>query len=71
MTTPSGFSLLESINNPSQLRDLSEDRLPALAKELREFLVKSVSQTGGHLSAGLGTIELTIAKHTMMQQLNS
>ena len=63
MTTPSGFSLLESINNPSQLRDLSEDRLPALAKELREFLVKSVSQTGGHLSAGLGTIELTIAIH--------
>ena len=62
-TTPSGFPLLESINDPSELRQLDEDRLPALASELREFLIKSVSQTGGHLSAGLGTVELTIAIH--------
>ena len=63
MTATSGFPLLESINDPAELRKLSEERLPVLAQQLREFLVKSVSQTGGHLSAGLGTIELTIAIH--------
>ncbi len=62
-TTPSGFPLLESINTPGELRRLSETQLPRLASELREFLIKSVSQTGGHLSAGLGTVELTIAIH--------
>ncbi len=62
-TMPSGFPLLESINTPSELRRLSEAQLPRLASELREFLIKSVSQTGGHLSAGLGTVELTIAIH--------
>ena len=65
-TKPAGFPLLESINDPSELRTLSENRLPSLAQELREFLVKSVSQTGGHLSAGLGTIELTIALHYVL-----
>ena len=63
MTTPLGFPLLESVNDPADLRQLSEAQLPLLADELRQFLVRSVSHTGGHLSAGLGTIELAIALH--------
>lgn len=56
-------SLLNAIGDPSDLRKLSEDQLPQLATELREFLLQSVSQSGGHLAAGLGTVELTIALH--------
>ena len=56
-------SLLNAIGDPSDLRKLSEDQLPQLAAELREFLLQSVSQSGGHLAAGLGTVELTIALH--------
>jgi len=55
--------LLESITTPDDLRLLSQDQLPTLAAELRQFLIQSVSNTGGHLSAGLGTVELTIALH--------
>ncbi len=55
--------LLESITNPDDLRLLSQDELPTLAAQLRQFLIQSVSNTGGHLSAGLGTVELTIALH--------
>lgn len=55
--------LLESITTPDDLRLLSQDQLPTLAAELRRFLIQSVSNTGGHLSAGLGTVELTIALH--------
>ncbi len=56
-------SLLEQIITPEQLRELSPRQLPALADELRHFLLDSVSKTGGHLSSGLGAIELTIALH--------
>ncbi|MDA8361156.1 MAG: 1-deoxy-D-xylulose-5-phosphate synthase [Gammaproteobacteria bacterium] len=56
-------TLLESIDVPADLRRVPEDRLPQLAQELRDFLIMTVSQTGGHLSAGLGTVELTIALH--------
>ena len=56
-------ALLESITTPDDLRKLSQDQLPSLAAELRRFLIQSVSSTGGHLSAGLGTVELTIALH--------
>ena len=55
--------LLDSIDSPDDLRRLDESQLPRLARELRSFLLESVSSTGGHLSAGLGTIELTIALH--------
>ena len=55
--------LLDSINNPQQLRKLSQHELPQLANELRQFLMYSVGQTGGHLGAGLGVVELTIALH--------
>jgi 1-deoxy-D-xylulose-5-phosphate synthase len=55
--------LLEKINDPSDLRALSADELPQLARELREFILTSVARTGGHLSSNLGTIELAIALH--------
>lgn len=55
--------LLEQIITPEQLRELSPQQLPKLAEELRTFLLESVSKTGGHLSSGLGAIELTIALH--------
>ncbi len=63
MTESTSYALLESINTPKELRQLSTARLGLLAQELRSFIVQSVSQTGGHLSAGLGTVELTIALH--------
>jgi 1-deoxy-D-xylulose-5-phosphate synthase len=57
------YSLLNTINTPDDLRLLDRKQLPQLASELREFLVESVSKTGGHLSSNLGTVELTIALH--------
>jgi 1-deoxy-D-xylulose-5-phosphate synthase len=59
------YSLLETINTPDDLRKLEREQLPQLATELREFLIESVSKTGGHLSSNLGTVELTIALHTI------
>jgi 1-deoxy-D-xylulose-5-phosphate synthase len=56
-------SLLDTVNSPDELRALSPTDLPKLANELREFLVNSVGQTGGHLASNLGTVELTIALH--------
>ena len=56
-------ALLETINSPADLRALPPEKLPQLADELRRFLIQSVASTGGHLSAGLGTIELTLALH--------
>ena len=55
--------LLETINSPADLRRLKEEDLLPLAQEMRTFLIDSVSRTGGHLAAGLGTVELTIALH--------
>jgi len=55
--------LLEHINDPADLRRLDGDQLEQLARELREFIISSVSRTGGHLSSNLGTVELTIALH--------
>jgi 1-deoxy-D-xylulose-5-phosphate synthase len=57
------YELLKSIASPADLRQLERSQLPRLAAELREYLVESVSQTGGHLSSNLGTVELTIALH--------
>ncbi|HEX3139174.1 MAG TPA: 1-deoxy-D-xylulose-5-phosphate synthase, partial [Rhizobacter sp.] len=55
--------LLNTIQGPSDLRKLSRPELKQLAAELRDFVLQSVSQTGGHLSSNLGTVELTIALH--------
>jgi 1-deoxy-D-xylulose-5-phosphate synthase len=59
------YPLLATIDSPADLRSLDNARLQQLAGELREFLIESVANTGGHLSAGLGTVELTIALHTV------
>lgn len=58
-TTP----LLDSLDSTAQLRDLAPSQLPELARELREYLLYSVGQSGGHFGAGLGVVELTIALH--------
>src|SRR5438105_14251586 len=55
--------LLETIDSPADLRALERGQLPLLARELREFVLGSVSRTGGHLSSNLGTIALTIRLH--------
>ena len=57
------YPLLETINSPAELRQLERTDLQPLAEELREFLLRSVATTGGHLSSNLGTVELTIALH--------
>jgi 1-deoxy-D-xylulose-5-phosphate synthase len=54
---------LEDINTPADLRSLDRTELKAVADQLREFVLQSVSRTGGHLSSNLGTVELTIALH--------
>ena len=57
------YPLLHAIDDPRDLRRLPVDRLRAVADELRGFIIDSVSRTGGHLSASLGTVELTVALH--------
>ena len=56
-------NLLQTIQSPADLRRLARADLPALAQQLRDHVLHSVSQTGGHLSSNLGTVELTIALH--------
>ena len=57
------MSLLDQIHSPADLRGLDPEELPALAEEIRAFLVRSVSATGGHLGPNLGVVELTMALH--------
>lgn len=57
------MSLLHTINSPADLRQLNRNQLTSLADELRQYVIDSVSKTGGHLSSNLGTVELTIALH--------
>jgi 1-deoxy-D-xylulose-5-phosphate synthase len=61
--SPPDTPLLDAINAPEDLRTLERERLPELAQELRQFLLYSVKQTGGHLGGGLGVVELTLALH--------
>ncbi|WP_310611158.1 1-deoxy-D-xylulose-5-phosphate synthase [Limnohabitans sp.] len=56
-------NLLQTINSPADLRAVPRHQLPALADELRSYLIQSVAKTGGHLSSNLGTVELTMALH--------
>jgi len=56
-------TLLESIAGPRDLKDLGTDHLPALASEIRDLLIETVSRTSGHLGPNLGVVELTIALH--------
>ena len=57
------YEILDRVNNPTDVRELKKKELVQLSKELRHFLIDSVSKTGGHLAAGLGAIEITIALH--------
>ena len=57
------MKLLNTIDSPEDLRRLQPHQLPELVDELREFIIQSVSKTGGHLSSNLGTVELSIALH--------
>lgn len=57
------YQLLSGIQSPEDVKALSKDQIPALAKEIRSFLVDNVTKTGGHLSSNLGVVELTIAMH--------
>jgi 1-deoxy-D-xylulose-5-phosphate synthase len=61
--TTSKYPLLDTVSDPADLRQLDRRDLGTLANELREFIVESVSTTGGHFSSNLGTVELTIALH--------
>ncbi len=65
MTKLLHYPLLATINSPADLKTLDNDQLHVLAVELRSFLLETLDRTGGHLSSGLGTIELTIALHTV------
>jgi 1-deoxy-D-xylulose-5-phosphate synthase len=64
------YPLLETIDDPAQLRALDPPQLVLLAQELRAFLVESVAHTGGHLASNLGTVELTIALHYVFDTPN-
>lgn len=57
------YPLLSLINSPEDLRLLPKEQLTQVCKELREYLLESVSQSSGHLASGLGTVELTVALH--------
>ncbi len=63
MLNKNDYPLLGNVQKPADLKDLSTDQLVELAAELRTYLVNSVAETGGHLGASLGTVELTIALH--------
>ena len=60
-------SLLEKINTPKDLKKLKEKQLTKVCDEVRSFMIEKVSKTGGHLGAGLGVVELTVALHYIFQ----
>ena len=60
------YPLLERINAPGEIKNLPASDMPALCEEIRQFLIKSVSETGGHLSSNLGVVELTVALHRVL-----
>lgn len=61
------YPLLKKANLPPELRQLPQEQLPRLCHELRDFLLRSVSQSSGHFASGLGTVELTVALHYVYQ----
>ena len=63
MNKSANYRLLANINTPADVRKLSKDQLKPLSAELRDYLTHTVSISGGHFSAGLGTVELTVALH--------
>ena len=57
------YSLLDSVNSPSNLKQLTIGELYQLSDEIREFIIENISTTGGHLASNLGVVELTLALH--------
>ncbi|HUI66296.1 MAG TPA: 1-deoxy-D-xylulose-5-phosphate synthase N-terminal domain-containing protein, partial [Bacteroidota bacterium] len=57
------YTCLDRVNVPADIRKLSVPELKTLAADVREFLIETVSKTGGHLGAGLGSVELAVALH--------
>ena len=64
------YQFLNDINFPSDLRKVSEGSLQKVADEVREEMISAVSETGGHLGAGLGVVELTVALHYVFDTPN-
>ena len=64
------YKFLKDINFPSDLKKLSEKDLQALSNEVRKEMINAVSETGGHLGAGLGVVELTVALHYVFDTPN-
>lgn len=63
MNIPTRFAHLATIETPADLRRVLDEELPAVADELRQYLIESVASSGGHFGAGLGVVELTVALH--------
>ena len=61
------MALLENIMSPADVKALSVEKLPALAQEIRDYMVEAVSKTGGHLASSLGAVELTLALHYVFE----
>jgi 1-deoxy-D-xylulose-5-phosphate synthase len=70
MNSATPHPLLAAIGSPADLRKLSASELPQVATELRQYLIDTVSQMGGHFAAGLGTVELTVALHYVFDTPN-
>ena len=62
--------LLGQIDSPQDLKKLSVEELPLLAREIRDTLLETISETGGHLSSNLGVVELTMAMHYVFDSPN-
>ena len=60
------MSTLDKIKQPNDIKRLNKSEYPILAQEIRDFLLEHVSRTGGHLASNLGTVELTMALHLVL-----
>ena len=58
--------LLDNIDQPSDLKNLNKEQVNQLCAEIRQFLLRNISRTGGHLASNLGAVELTVALHRVM-----
>ncbi len=57
------YEYLDKVNSPQDIKNMNTEEIDLLAKDIRKFLVKSISKTGGHLASNLGVVELTLALH--------
>ena len=64
------YKFLDNINFPSDLREISENDLQTVSDEVRKEMISAVSETGGHLGAGLGVVELSVALHYVFDTPN-